>query len=539
VEDLRSLLDEQPDEPEEWDSSGVPELGRTNQAYMFGFGSATNDILRLHPTPDKIPLYWYLFKENCDLLVKVLHVPTMEPLILQAAAQLDRISKGFEALMFAIYFSVVVSLSEGECLQILGGRKDSLLHIYKFSMEQALARAGFLETEEMIVLQAYVIFLFGLRNHCRIRLMWTLTALLVRLAQNTGIHRDGTHFNLSPFAVEMRRRLWWNICVLDSRASEDSGYDAAIPHEGVDTRMPLNINDFDLVPNMTEFPEPRIGYTDMTFSLVRFEAFKIFRRLQYVSAGTIGRCGKFHAEKSLAEKKEWISNFQARLEELCLKHINLSDPFSWFIATISRIISNKMRLVAHHPYLRRGSCAGLSEETRDALFIASIEQVEDWLLLNMEWRTSKWRWLCETYVQWYALAFLLSELCTRTQGEVVERAWNAIDAALQLGSRFSSASGQTKNADSGQHSNLDEVHSDAYKPLGRLWKKAHSARVRALLSEGTGAGNQINEEMRSAANDPPVWLTFEADGVDLPCAEFDSFAHANQISLSDCVPSLH
>src|SRR4051812_49305435 len=61
--------------------------------------------------------------------------------------------------------------------------------------------------------------------------------------------------------------------------------------------------------------------------------------------------------------------------------------------------------------------ATLPQETKDKLFITSLENIEYSMLLETEARTMKWGWLFRTYVQWHAIAFLLSELCVRTKGE--------------------------------------------------------------------------------------------------------------------------
>jgi hypothetical protein len=156
-------------------------------------------------------------------------------------------------------------------------------------------------------------------------------------------------------------------------------------------------------------------------------------------AGTSGKCGRFHPADSLAKKSAWVSKCQEDLEERYLKHFSLSDPFSWYIGVISRIVFTKMWLIAHLSRLRKDSCASLPQEAKDRLFTASTETIEYWLLLIRETRTRKWRWLCETYIQWYALTFLLSELSVRTQGEGVERAWNAVNEGLQLCVDLSSA----------------------------------------------------------------------------------------------------
>jgi hypothetical protein len=90
-----------------------------------------------------------------------------------------------------------------------GVEKDTLLRQYRFGVEQALARARFLNTNEIVTVQAFVLFLVCVRRHDDTRFVWSLTGLALRIAQSLGLHRDGTKFGLSPFDTEMRRRLWW------------------------------------------------------------------------------------------------------------------------------------------------------------------------------------------------------------------------------------------------------------------------------------------------------------------------------------------
>jgi hypothetical protein len=85
----------------------------------------------------------------------------------------------------------------------------------------------------------------------------------------------------------------------------------------------------------------------------------------------------------------------------------------------------------------------------------------------------KWGWLFRTYVQWHAIAFLLSELCVRTKGEAVERAWRALEAtAGRWWFPLNNASPHRK----GQQGCL-------WKPLRKLLAKAKAARERELALE--------------------------------------------------------
>lgn len=194
-------------------------------------------MLALHPSQQNARLFWEIYKQNVDPLVKVLHVPTFEPVLLEAISNPEKVTKSLEPLMFAIYYGAVTSMTAKECADQAGEDRAAMLHRYRFGLEQGLARANFLFCDEMIILQAFVVFLILLRRNDDARKIWTLTGLAVRIAQTLGIHRDGSHFGLTPFNIEMRRRLWWQVCILDARSSEDHGCDPTIVEAQFDTKM--------------------------------------------------------------------------------------------------------------------------------------------------------------------------------------------------------------------------------------------------------------------------------------------------------------
>jgi hypothetical protein len=107
------------------------------------------------------------------------------------------------------------------------------------------------------------------------------------------------------------------------------------------------------------------------------------------------------------------------------------------------------------------------------LFITSLENIEYSILLETEARTMKWGWLFRTYVQWHAIAFLLSELCVRTKGEAVERAWRALEATA---GRWWFPLNDNSPYSKGQPGCL-------WKPLRKLLNKAKAARDKELALE--------------------------------------------------------
>ncbi|KAF2748379.1 hypothetical protein M011DRAFT_466783 [Sporormia fimetaria CBS 119925] len=467
VEDLKAILMESSDDGDESFDSPESHSSVAHHGFMFGYSSLRMDLDSLHPPSDVARTFWDLYKENVDPLVKVLHVPTFESVFLDACSHLHNIPKGLECFVFTVYYGAVTSISDKECQERFGEEREDLLARYRSGVEQALARANFLHADETIILQALVVFLIVLRRNEDPRILWTLTGLAIRIAQALGLHRDAGHFGLPPFEVEMRRRLWWHVCALDARASEDHGCDPTIAASQYDTKLPLNINDSDIHPDMTEYPDEREGFTDMTFCLLRFELLVIYRTLFYIPPSPT-RCTEFFANLTIQDKEKWISDNHQRLEDKYLKNADMSVPMYWVAATVSRLVMSKMWLIVYHPEQRRDGGASLSQETKDKLFLTSLENLEYSILLETETRTMKWGWLFRTYIQWHAIAFLLSELCVRTEGEAVERAWRALETAASLWwSPLEDSSANRR--DKGRQEHL-------WKPLLKLMKKAKTAR---------------------------------------------------------------
>lgn len=326
VAEMRDILDDDTEDEADYPSPGSGLSAIANQqGFVFSFSSTILSLRNFHPAPEQIPMYWAIFKANVDPVIKLLHIPYHEKMITQASLDLDHVSKPIEVLMFTIYFSAVTTLSTDDCILQLGLEKQAALRKYRFAVEQALARAGFLNTQELLVLQSMLLFLTCVRRSDETKYVWTLTGLLIRLAQGLGIHRDGQRFGLSPFETEMRRRLWWQINSLDARASEDQGTDPSIDEQSFDTKFPLNINDGDIDPSMKETPEEHAGATEMTFDLIRYSMSITVKRLSYAPAGE-GRCRTMNASLSVEDKERMIEDLHQYLEKKYLSHCDMNVP---------------------------------------------------------------------------------------------------------------------------------------------------------------------------------------------------------------------
>ncbi|KAH7034549.1 fungal-specific transcription factor domain-containing protein [Microdochium trichocladiopsis] len=440
-----------------------------HHSFVLGYRSSDVDLSSLHPPQTQIPFIWQVYVDNVDPLVKILHVPTMSKTIRALRHNMSDLSPAMEALLFSIYYSAITSMEPAEVVSTLGVEKDGLINQYRFACEQALAKANFLTSTDIVVAQAFALFLVLVRRHDETRFAWTLTAVLTRMGHSMGLHREGTTLKgLKPFDVEMRRRLWWAMCVIDLRGAEDQGTELSIPEGSFDTRLPLNINDVDIDPESTDFPEERVGATDSTFCLVRFEICSFARKVYIAHSGIEGA-----AQDSLgtvAEREETLEALHKRIDEKYLRESTdkANHPLQWTAATIHRLIMAKIRLMMYQPLF--STCESeevLSQEMQDRIFLAAVDLVEYTKVLNSEPVCRQWRWLFQTYTQWHAVAFVLIQVIRRPWSASIERGWQALSATFM----------DPEPADC----TMASVHASVWVPMRKLMIKARRHREKELV----------------------------------------------------------
>lgn len=170
VEGLRELLNEpeSDDEPDTGHTSvssaptHVPyEKRLMNSLFVFSGDIEATDLRWLHPPGPHIDALSDVYWDRVDIIFKILHRPTFEPLLKTAAQDAASIPKGagYEALMFAMYFAAVTSLTAEECTALLGKDRTNLASQFRHCCEISLANADFLNSTDLQVLQAFSLYL--------------------------------------------------------------------------------------------------------------------------------------------------------------------------------------------------------------------------------------------------------------------------------------------------------------------------------------------------------------------------------------------
>ena len=301
-----------------------------------------------------------------------------------------------------------------------GSSKNSLGLKYRLGLEHALAIADFINVADIVLVQAFTIFLFLVRRHDSPKFVWMMTGLAIRMAQYLGLQRDGTHFEqLTPFEIEMRRRVWGALVMLDMRASEDQGTDLTIASGSFDAKAPLNINDADINPETRNMPVERDGVTDMSFARICIGLCDVMRQLMapIVRNETAG----------LEEKSRMLNEIYQRWEQGYLQYTTASENILYWVAVnVARITMAKMTLIVFLPVLFSSPSKDFSDEIRIKLLVSAIEVAEYNHALNADQAGRQWRWIYQTYTHWHAIVYLAIELSRRPWSPIVERGWIAL-----------------------------------------------------------------------------------------------------------------
>ena len=113
----------------------------------------------LHPRPEHIFKLWSIFQERVNPLSKIIHAPTVQNTLLNAAFNINTIDRHFEVLMFGIYATATLSLSDEESEQLFGQERMTLFAHYLHGARQTLMVSRFMGTADLTVLQAFLLYI--------------------------------------------------------------------------------------------------------------------------------------------------------------------------------------------------------------------------------------------------------------------------------------------------------------------------------------------------------------------------------------------
>lgn len=127
--------------------------------FPFAMGAEHVNLTDQHPSVVHIFRLWQIYLNNVNPLLKLTHTPTLEIRIMDAGANLHKISPSLEALMFSIYLMAIHTMQDDEVFANFNEEKRLLTGKYCRATQQALLNAEFMRQPDLSLLQAFLLYL--------------------------------------------------------------------------------------------------------------------------------------------------------------------------------------------------------------------------------------------------------------------------------------------------------------------------------------------------------------------------------------------
>ncbi|THW56006.1 hypothetical protein D6D25_03263 [Aureobasidium pullulans] len=205
----------------------------------------------LLPSQDDTDILVKFYLDHCELLHRVIHVPTFAREYAKLWVPNERRSPATTALVLSM-ITISASMSSLEANR----RNDSarwLMACEDWSKRQSPKRHRLIHYQI-----ACLVYLAKRINMVHKKKFWSESALLVQRAMIDGLHDDTLlSRDDSTFATEMRRRIWFTIRELDLQNSYEHGLPTLLHNIDSHVPPPSNIDDEALDEALVDLPGAR------------------------------------------------------------------------------------------------------------------------------------------------------------------------------------------------------------------------------------------------------------------------------------------
>ncbi|KAA8648069.1 uncharacterized protein ATNIH1004_003952 [Aspergillus tanneri] len=395
-----------------------------DQNFLFGSSKTNKELSALHPEQLHIFKLWQIYLNNVNPILKVTHTPTLQPSIIDAAGDIANISPALEALMFGIYAVSILSLDKEGCYTIFKASKEELLKAYQFGCQQALLNCKVLQTGNRDCLTALYLYLISVRPVMDPRSLYSMLGSAIRIAQRMGLDNKAAYAQYTALEGEMRRRLWWSLVIFDNRICEMSHHKTTSLIPTWDCPTPLNLNDFDIQPEMKSPPPSHNKPTEALFAVIRSEVAEFIRHsafhLDFTSPSLKKIANLHHGTSTKIEKLEAFENM---LEDKYLKFCNLENPLHFMTIWTARGQLAKNRLMDHYS---KFASMEQTDDQRNSANAYALRILECDTKIMDSPLTKGYLWLAHFYLPFPAYIHILKDLKNRPMASLTEMAWEII-----------------------------------------------------------------------------------------------------------------
>ncbi|CAI7647343.1 unnamed protein product [Penicillium viridicatum] len=400
--------------------------GKTNDHLLFGSPAGNvDDLSAFHPTQVQIFRLWQIYLDNVNPLLKVTHTPTLQTRIIDAASDIANINPTLEALMFSIYCVSILSLTEDQCGTLFGSPKKDLLIPYQSACQQALRGCSILGSSDRESLTALYLYLVSIRPDTDPASLSSMLSVAIRIGQRIGIHNESTYGRCSALEAEMRRRLWWSLIIFDNRICEMSDYQTSSLAPTWDCRVPLNVSDFELQPDIKSALDANNRPTEMLFAVVRSELAEFVRHSTFHLDFTNPFLNTIAPQSTTINETEQLLALEKTIEQKYLASCNPENPLHFMTIWTMRGYLAKNRLLQYYSQYSAMSVQQIDSQ-RNVGISHALRMLECDTNLMTSPLTKGYLWLVHFHFPFPAYIHLLQDLKRRPVEEHTDHTWEVM-----------------------------------------------------------------------------------------------------------------
>ena len=267
----------------------------------------------------------------------------------------------------------------------------------------------------------------------------------------------------SAHEIEVCRRLWFCIGMIDTMTSIDHGFAPLLPLDSF-AHPPLPMDDWEINPTSTAVTTNSRPFNDMSFMHVMNLATISYRKFCTPQEPSVAdQWTDWHYKMSV------IEDFERSVQDYTDRFSQSTNPLAQFIIlTAKNLVLNLQLLLRRPPYKQANSLTPPWDQFD--ILKHTTQVLESHLQGPDDGKFAPWMWFYRGWVKWHVLAVHLTELCTPRQGALLKTAYTVArevfdEYALRM-----------------HDSDMDAV----WKPITKLM-----ARVDLLLGSVSGAAEAL------------------------------------------------
>lgn len=217
---------------------------------------------------------------------------------------------------------------------------------------------------------------------------------------------------------------------LDFRTSDLLGIRPSADLFGGDVKSPLNIEDGDIWPGMTQSPTERNGITSLVLFLVRCDIMDFLKSVAGSKVSETGWEALSNADVPIAGKDQKIAKLEDLLESKYLRYCDPCETLHVFASVVIRSVICRMKVLAHNPKHFAQNNTQLAEADRDIVFTNASKLLEYAALIRNNPDFHKFMWRTSATYIWDTILYALIAARHRKAGPEIERLWHCIGVLI-------------------------------------------------------------------------------------------------------------